>query len=132
LKNPKVKIFAGTGEWTRVCNFQSCLWCIYSISNSIDANIISEIGFPRGGCPYPLRLHVKEAGAGAKLIQHGPLGVGYHCRPPISIVPVARITAHAMVPRWCSRFLAHSFCSRFVPRGVNKINTMSLRIMFFY
>ncbi len=85
-----------------------------------------------GGKPYPLRLHFKEAGVGTKLIQHGPLGVGYHCRPPISIVPVARITAHATVPGWCSRFLAHSFWDSFVSGGVNKINKMSLRIMFFY
>jgi hypothetical protein len=38
--------------------------------------------------PYPLRFHVEEAGADAKLIQHGPLGVAYHCRHPISTVPV--------------------------------------------
>jgi hypothetical protein len=48
--------------------------------------------------PYPLRFHVKQAGADAKLIQHGPLGVAYHRRHPISTVPVARITAHATVP----------------------------------
>jgi hypothetical protein len=45
-----------------------------------------------------LRFHVKQAGADAKLIQHGPLGVAYHRRHPISTVPVARITAHATVP----------------------------------
>jgi hypothetical protein len=55
----------------------------------------SEIGSSR---PYPLRFHVKQAGADAKLIQHGPLGVAYHRRHPISTVPVARITAHATVP----------------------------------
>jgi hypothetical protein len=38
--------------------------------------------------PYPLRFHVKEAAADAKLIQHGPLGVANHCRHPISAVPV--------------------------------------------
>ena len=48
--------------------------------------------------PYPLRFHVKEAGADAKLTQHGSLGVAYHHRHPISTVPVAKITAHAMVP----------------------------------
>ncbi len=48
--------------------------------------------------PYPLRFHVEEAGADAKLIQQGPLGVAYHCRHPISTVPVARITAHSTVP----------------------------------
>jgi hypothetical protein len=48
--------------------------------------------------PYPLRFHVKQAGADAKLIQHGPLGVAYHRRHPISTAPVARITAHATVP----------------------------------
>ncbi len=45
-----------------------------------------------------MRFHVEEAGADAKLIQHGPLGVAYHRRHPISTVPVARITAHATVP----------------------------------
>jgi len=45
-----------------------------------------------------LRFHVEEAGADAKLNQHGPLGVAYHRRHPISTVPVARITAHATVP----------------------------------
>ena len=45
-----------------------------------------------------MRFHVKEAGADAKLPQHGPLGVAYHRRHPISTVPVARITAHATVP----------------------------------
>jgi hypothetical protein len=45
-----------------------------------------------------LRFHVKEAGADAKLTQHGPLGVAYHRRHPISTIPVARITAHATVP----------------------------------
>ncbi len=53
---------------------------------------------PGGLRPYPLRFHVKQAGADAKLIQHGPLGVTYHRRHPISTVPVARITAHATVP----------------------------------
>ena len=48
--------------------------------------------------PYPLRFHVEEAGADAKLIQHGPIGVAYHRRHPISTVPAARITAHATVP----------------------------------
>ncbi len=66
--------------------------------NSIDADMKSEIGSSRGGLrPYPLRFHIGEVGADAKLIQHGPLGVAYH-RHPISAVPVARITAHAMVP----------------------------------
>jgi hypothetical protein len=45
-----------------------------------------------------LGFHVKQAGADAKLIQHGPLGVAYHRRHPISTIPVARITAHATVP----------------------------------
>jgi hypothetical protein len=59
----------------------------------------SEIGCSRGGLrPYPLKFHVGEAGADAKLIQHGPLGVAYHRRHPISTVPVARITAHATEP----------------------------------
>jgi hypothetical protein len=69
--------------------------------NSIDADMKSEIGSSRGGLGvYPLRFHVRKAGADAKLIQHGPLGVAYHCRHPISTVPVARISAHAMVPSY--------------------------------
>jgi hypothetical protein len=44
-----------------------------------------------------LGFYVKQAGADAKLIQHGPLGVAYHHRHPISTIPVARITAHATV-----------------------------------
>jgi hypothetical protein len=48
--------------------------------------------------PYPLRFHVKEAGADAKLMQHGPLGNAYHHRHPISTFTVARITTHTMVP----------------------------------
>jgi hypothetical protein len=60
----------------------------------------SEIGSSRGMLrSYPLRFHVEEAGADAKLIQHGPQGVAYHCRHPIPTVSVATITAHAMVPR---------------------------------
>jgi hypothetical protein len=59
----------------------------------------SEIGSSRGGLrPYPLRFHVEEAGADAKLNQYDPLEVAYHRRHPISTVPVARITAHATVP----------------------------------
>ena len=50
----------------------------------------SEIGSSRGGLrPYPLMFHVGEAGADAKLIQHGPLGVDYHRRHPISTILVA-------------------------------------------
>ena len=44
--------------------------------NSIDIDMKSEICSSRGGLrPYPLRFHVEEAGADAKLIQHGHLGV---------------------------------------------------------
>ena len=72
---------------------------MHILLNSIDADMKSEIGSSRGGLrPYPLRFHVEEAGADAKLNQHGPLGVAYHRRHPISTVPVARITAHATVP----------------------------------
>ncbi len=72
---------------------------MHILLNSIDADMKSEIGSSRGGFrPYPLRFHVEEAGADAKLNQHGPLGVAYHCRHPISTVPVASITAHATVP----------------------------------
>ncbi len=70
---------------------------MHILLNRIDADMKS--GSSRGGLrPYPLRFHVEEAGADAKLNQHGPLGVAYHCRHPISTVPVARITAHATVP----------------------------------
>jgi hypothetical protein len=52
---------------------------MYILLNSIDADMKSKIGSSRGGLrPYPLRFHVKEADADAKLIQHGPLGVTYH------------------------------------------------------
>jgi hypothetical protein len=72
---------------------------MHILLNSIDADMKSEIGSSRGGLrPYPLRFHVEEAGADAKLNHHGPLGVAYHRRHPISTVPVARITAHATVP----------------------------------
>jgi hypothetical protein len=58
--------------------------------NSIHAGMKLEIGSSR--------FHVEEAGADAKLNQHGPLGVAYYRRHIISTVPVARITAHATVP----------------------------------
>ncbi len=65
----------------------------------IDADMKSEIGSSRWGLrPYPLGFHVKQAGADAKLIQHGPLRVAYLRRHPICTVPVARITAHATMP----------------------------------
>jgi hypothetical protein len=41
-----------------------------------------------------LRFHVEEAGADAKLIQHGPLGDTYHHRHPISTVPIPRLREH--------------------------------------
>ncbi len=72
---------------------------MHILLNSIDADMKSEIGsFRRVLRPYLLRFHVKEAGADAKLIQHGRLGVAYHHRHPISAIPVASITAHATVP----------------------------------
>ena len=79
---------------------------MHILLNSIDADMKSEIGSSRGRLrPYPLRFHVGEAGADAKLIQHGPLGVAYHRRHPISTVPVARITAHATVPGHNVKFI---------------------------
>jgi len=51
-------------------------------------------------------FHIKQAGADAKLIQHGPLGVAYHCRHPISTIPVTGITALARVPGNCLNLLA--------------------------
>ncbi len=72
---------------------------MHTLLNSIDAKIKSEIGSSRGGLrPYPLRFHVKEASADAKLNQHGPLGVAYHRRHSMSTVTVARITAHTTMP----------------------------------
>jgi hypothetical protein len=50
------------------------------------------------GRPYPLRFHVKEAGANAKLIHNGLLGVAYDCRHPICTIPAPWITAHTPVP----------------------------------
>jgi hypothetical protein len=42
----------------------------------MDADIKSEIGSSRKGLrPDPLSFHVGEAGADAKLIQHGPSGL---------------------------------------------------------
>jgi hypothetical protein len=77
---------------------------MHILLNSIDADIKSEIGSSRRGLrPYPLKFHVKEAGAGAKLIQHGFPRVAYHHRHPISTIPVARITAHATAPGTCKR-----------------------------
>jgi hypothetical protein len=67
--------------------------------NSIDADMKSEMGSFRGGLrPYPLRFHIKQAGANAKLIKHMPLGVAYHHRHPISTIPVTMITADTTVP----------------------------------
>ena len=72
---------------------------MHILLKSIDADMKSEIGSSSWGLrPYPLRFHVGEAGADANVIQHGPLGVAYHRRHPISTVAVARITAHATVP----------------------------------
>ena len=54
---------------------------MHLLLNSIDADIKSEIGNSGGKLrAFPLRVHVEEAGADAKLIQHGPLGVAYYCR----------------------------------------------------
>ncbi len=39
---------------------------------------------------------MEEAGADAKLIQHGPLGFAYHRRQPISTVPVAHVTVPSL------------------------------------
>ncbi len=66
---------------------------------SIDADMTSEIGSTKRYLEaLSFGFYVEEAGADAKLIQHGPLGNAYHCRHPISIIPVASITAHATVP----------------------------------
>ncbi len=73
---------------------------MHILLNGIDADMKSDIGSSRRGLrPFPLRFHVEEAGADVKLIHHGPLGVAYHRRHPISTVPVARITAHTTVHR---------------------------------
>jgi hypothetical protein len=57
----------------------------------------SENGSTRQDGLSLLRFHVEEAGADAKLIQHGPLGVAFHRRHPVFTIPVASITAHATV-----------------------------------
>ena len=83
---------------------------MHILLNSIDADMKSEIGSSRGGLrPYPLRFHVEEAGADAKLNQHGPLGFAYHRRHPISTIPVARITAQATVPGSVYNFFIFQF-----------------------
>jgi hypothetical protein len=73
---------------------------MHTMLNSIDADMKSEIGSTRRGSKrsYPLKFHVEEAGANAKLIQQGPIGVSYYCRHPISTSPVESITARTMVP----------------------------------
>ena len=82
LEKSQLKNFAGTGDWTRVCSSQSWLWCIYCWIALMQT--------------WNQRLVALEGGKG--LFQHGPLGVAYHHRHPISTIPVARITAHATVP----------------------------------
>jgi len=58
---------------------------MHILLNSIDGDMKSEIGSSRGGFRlFPLRFHVEESSADAKLIQHGPLGVAYHCGHSIS------------------------------------------------
>ncbi len=90
-------IFAPFFLW--LCTYWYTLHCLRNREYFIIFSTHIYIGSSRGGIrPYPLRFHVEEAGAHAKLIQHGPLGVAYHRRHPISDVPVARITAHATVP----------------------------------
>jgi hypothetical protein len=81
------------------------MFLMHILLKSIDADMKSEIGRP-----YLLRFYAKEAGADAKLIQHGPIGVAYHNGDPISTVLVARITAQAMVPGLITCTIG--FCSR--------------------
>jgi hypothetical protein len=70
---------------------------MHILLNSIDAYMKSDIGSSRRELmPYPLRFHVKEASADAKLTQHGSLRVAFHGRNPISTVLVARITSHTI------------------------------------
>ncbi len=76
----------------------TCLWCIYCKAALMQTWKLDNSSSRWGYRPSPLRFHVKEAGADAKLTQNGPLGVSYHRRHPISTVPVERITAHATVP----------------------------------
>jgi hypothetical protein len=52
---------------------------MHILLNSIDADMKSVIGSSRVGLrPSPLRFNVEEAGADAKLVQHGDLGVAYY------------------------------------------------------
>jgi hypothetical protein len=71
---------------------------MHILLNSIDAGMKIQGSSRWGLRPYTLGFNVKQAGADAKLIQHGALGVAYHFRHLISTVPVARITAHTTVP----------------------------------
>ncbi len=91
------KFFTGTGDWTQICTptVFDAFYCKAALMQTwkLDNNS-SRWGYR----PYPLRFNVKEAGADAKLTQHGPLEVAYHRRHPISTLPVARITAHATMP----------------------------------
>ncbi len=101
----------------------SCRCLAYTVEKHWCRHEIHRLVALDGGLrPYLLRFHVKQAGADAKLIQHGPLGFAYHRRDPISTVPVARITAHAKVPGFyiCLyfSFLVHSNMSN--PRNPKK------------
>ncbi len=92
------KFVAGTGGLTQVCS-QVCsliMSLMHLLLISIDADMKVALDVTKWPCPS--RFHVKEASADAELIQHVPLRIAYHCRHPISTIPVARITANATVP----------------------------------
>jgi hypothetical protein len=55
---------------------KSCLWYIYCKAALMQTWKLDNSSSRCGYGPYPLRFHVKEAGADAKLTQHRPLGVG--------------------------------------------------------
>jgi hypothetical protein len=91
----------------------------------------SEIESSRWGVKaYPLGFHVKQAGADAKLIQHGPLGVAYHRRHPISTVPVARITAHTTVPGFSKNSLKFKINPFIVKKKIKSVEEIYLKNCF--
>jgi hypothetical protein len=60
----------------------------------------------------PLKLHIEEAGADSKRIQHGPLGVTYYLLQASNIfhpTVVESITTYATVPGHCQFKLMNNF-----------------------
>jgi hypothetical protein len=100
LERSQLKNFTSTSDWTEACNSKSCLCCICCRIAKMQKWNQIVVALEGGLRPYPFRFHAQEAGPDAKFSQHGPLGVAYHCRHPISTVPVSGITAQATMPGW--------------------------------